>query len=126
MAILEEMQVMKAYAQYWNSAEKKGYSGTAIFTRKQPLSVQMGIGVRKSWLEKVGEKFPESWDDVKRVAVKFRDNDPDGNGKADTFGLGLEAAKPRDLIHMLDLFTFGTGIRPSTHSSFSSMMSRLK
>ena len=32
-------------AQYWNSAEKKGYSGTAIFTRKQPLSVQMGIGV---------------------------------------------------------------------------------
>ncbi len=73
--------------------------------------VQMGFGVRKSWLDKVGEKFPDTWDDVKRVAVKFRDNDPDGNGKADTFGLALQAAKPRDLIHMLDLFIFGSGLR---------------
>ena len=37
----------EGYAQYWNSAEKKGYSGTAIFTRKQPLSVQMDIGVEE-------------------------------------------------------------------------------
>lgn len=37
----------EGYAQYWNSAEKKGYSGTAIFTRKQPLSVQMGIGMEE-------------------------------------------------------------------------------
>jgi multiple sugar transport system substrate-binding protein len=73
--------------------------------------VQMGFGVRKSWLDKVGEKFPETWEDAKRVAGKFRDNDPDGNGKADTFGFALEAAKPRDLIHILDLFSFGTGLR---------------
>lgn len=73
--------------------------------------VQMGFGVRKSWLDKVGETFPETWEDAKRVAVKFRDNDPDGNGKADTFGFALEAAKPRDLIHILDLFSFGTGLR---------------
>ena len=73
--------------------------------------VQMGFGVRKSWLEKVGEKFPATWADVQRVAVKFRDNDPDGDGKANTFGMALEAAKPRDLIHMLDLFTFGSGLR---------------
>ncbi len=73
--------------------------------------VQMGFGVRKSWLDKVGEKFPETWDDAKRVAAKFRDNDPDGNGKADTFGFALEAAKPRDLIHILDLFMFGSGLR---------------
>lgn len=37
----------EGYAQYWNSAEKKGYSGTAIFTRRQPLSVQMGIGTEE-------------------------------------------------------------------------------
>lgn len=73
--------------------------------------VQMGFGVRKSWLDKVGETFPETWEDAKRVAGKFRDNDPDGNGKADTFGFALEAAKPRDLIHILDLFSFGTGLR---------------
>lgn len=34
----------EGYLQYWNSAEKKGYSGTAVFTRTQPLSVQYGIG----------------------------------------------------------------------------------
>ncbi len=33
------------YTSYWNSAEKKGYSGTAIFTRHQPLRVSKGIGV---------------------------------------------------------------------------------
>ena len=33
------------YLQYWYSAEKKGYSGTAIFTRHEPLSVRYGIGV---------------------------------------------------------------------------------
>ena len=33
------------YSQYWNSAQKKGYSGTAIFTRIQPRSVNYGIGI---------------------------------------------------------------------------------
>ena len=33
------------YYQYWNSAEKKGYSGTAIFTKHEPMSVQYGIGI---------------------------------------------------------------------------------
>ena len=37
----------EGYYQYWNYAEKKGYSGTAIFTRKKPLSVTCGIGVEK-------------------------------------------------------------------------------
>ena len=32
------------YYQYWNSAEKKGYSGTAIFTKHKPISVKYGIG----------------------------------------------------------------------------------
>lgn len=32
------------YQQFWNSAEKKGYSGTAIFTRPEPLSVTYGLG----------------------------------------------------------------------------------
>lgn len=33
------------YTSYWNYAEKKGYSGTAIFTRHQPLNVTYGIGI---------------------------------------------------------------------------------
>ena len=34
----------KGYREYWNSAEKKGYSGTAILARQEPLSVSYGIG----------------------------------------------------------------------------------
>ena len=35
------------YFQYWNYAEKKGYSGTAVFSKKEPISVSYGIGVDK-------------------------------------------------------------------------------
>ena len=35
----------EGYESYWNFAEKKGYSGTAIFTRHQPLGVSYGIGI---------------------------------------------------------------------------------
>ena len=35
----------EGYYAYWNYAQKKGYSGTAIFTRKEPLSVHYGIGI---------------------------------------------------------------------------------
>lgn len=34
----------EGYKSYWNSAEKKGYSGTAIFTKKEPINVTYGIG----------------------------------------------------------------------------------
>ncbi len=73
--------------------------------------VQMALGARKSWLDKVGEALPATWEDTRRVAEKFKANDPDGNGRADTFGFALQAARPRDLIHMLDLFIFGSGLR---------------
>lgn len=35
----------EGYHQYWNYAEKKGYSGTAIFTKEEPLSVSYGMGI---------------------------------------------------------------------------------
>ena len=36
---------LKGYKQYWNSAVKKGYSGTAIFTKIEPINVTYGIGI---------------------------------------------------------------------------------
>ena len=36
---------LPGYTQYWNYAEKKGYSGTAVFAKTQPMSVRYGIGV---------------------------------------------------------------------------------
>ena len=38
---------LAGYQEYWNSAQKKGYSGTAVFTKKAPLSVTKGIGIEK-------------------------------------------------------------------------------
>lgn len=36
---------LPGYYQYWNYAEKKGYSGTAVFTRREPLLVRYGMGI---------------------------------------------------------------------------------
>lgn len=47
---LQEGQIdldLEGYHQYWNYAEKKGYSGTAIFTKKEPLSVKYGVGIEE-------------------------------------------------------------------------------
>ena len=38
---------LPGYHQYWNYAEKKGYSGTAVFTKEEPLSVSYGLGIEK-------------------------------------------------------------------------------
>lgn len=39
---------LPGYEQYWNSAVKKGYSGTALFTRVKPLNVTNGIGLKNT------------------------------------------------------------------------------
>ncbi len=47
---LQEGQIdlpMEGYYQYWNYAQKKGYSGTALFTREKPLSVTNGMGIEE-------------------------------------------------------------------------------
>lgn len=42
---------LPGYEQYWNYAVKKGYSGTAVFTRRKPLSVTYGLGIQEHDLE---------------------------------------------------------------------------
>lgn len=47
---LQEGQIimdLEGYQQYWNYAEKKGYSGTAVFTKKKPISVTNGLGIEE-------------------------------------------------------------------------------
>ena len=39
--------ILEGYYQYWNSAEKKGYSGTAIFTKRKPINVSYGLGIEE-------------------------------------------------------------------------------
>ena len=47
---LQEGQIdleLPGYHQYWNYAEKKGYSGTAVFTKEEPLTISYGIGIEE-------------------------------------------------------------------------------
>lgn len=61
---LQEGQIaleLEGYHQYWNYAEKKGYSGTAMFTKEEPLQVTYGIGVEEHDREGrvITAEFPE-------------------------------------------------------------------
>ena len=43
----ETKSIFDEYYEYWNSAERKGYSGTAIFSKQEPISVKNGIGIEE-------------------------------------------------------------------------------
>ncbi|MGL5634468.1 MAG: exodeoxyribonuclease III [Sarcina sp.] len=58
---------LKDYYQYWNYAEKKGYSGTAIFTKKEPLNVFYGIGIEEH--DKEGRVITLEFEDFHMVTV---------------------------------------------------------
>ena len=83
---LQEGQIdleLPGYHQYWNYAVKKGYSGTAVFTKKEPLSVTYGIGIEEHDMEGrvITAEFPEyfvvtvytpnSQDELKRLAYRM-------------------------------------------------------
>ncbi|MGN0386412.1 MAG: exodeoxyribonuclease III, partial [Lachnospiraceae bacterium] len=67
---LQEGQItldIPGYYQYWNYAQKKGYSGTALFTKKEPLNVTYGIGVEEH--DKEGRVITAEFDDFYMVTV---------------------------------------------------------
>ena len=67
---LQEGQIemdLPGYYQYWNYAEKKGYSGTAIFTKKESVSVSYGIGIDEHDHE--GRVITLEFDDFYMVTV---------------------------------------------------------
>ena len=67
---LQEGQIdlsFEGYESYWNYAEKKGYSGTAIFTKHKPLSVSYGIGVDEH--DKEGRVITLEYEDFYLVTV---------------------------------------------------------
>ena len=58
---------LPGYYQYWNYAEKKGYSGTAIFTKTEPLSVTYGIGIEEH--DKEGRVITAEYEEFYFVTV---------------------------------------------------------
>ena len=58
---------LPGYYQYWNYAEKKGYSGTAVFCKEKPLSVRSGMGIEKH--DKEGRVITAEFPDFYFVTV---------------------------------------------------------
>ncbi|NLW79281.1 MAG: exodeoxyribonuclease III [Ruminococcaceae bacterium] len=91
----------EGYFQYWNSAERKGYSGTAVFTKKEPLAVRYGIGLpdheaegRAITLEYPGFYYvnvytPNAQAELKRIGYRTRWEDD-----LRDYLMGLDAQKP--------------------------------
>ncbi len=101
---LQEGQIsldLPGYELYWNSAEKKGYSGTALFTRRPLLSVTRGIDVPEHDTE--GRVITAETEDFYLVTV-YTPNSQDGLRRLDyrmswedafrEYLLGLDAKKP--------------------------------
>ena len=92
---------LEGYHQYWNYAEKKGYSGTALFTKTEPLSVAYGIGVEEHDHE--GRVITAEYEDF-YVVTCYTPNSQDGLTRLDyrmswedaflSYLKGLEQKKP--------------------------------
>lgn len=80
---LQEGQIdlsLDGYYSYWNYAEKKGYSGTAIFAKKEPLSVQNGMGIEEH--DKEGRLITLEYEDFYVITV-YVPNTQDGLARLD-------------------------------------------
>ena len=80
---LQEGQIeldLPGYHQYWNYARKKGYSGTAMFTKEEPMSVSYGIGMEEHDTEGrvITAEFPEYY-----VVTCYTPNSQDGLARLD-------------------------------------------
>ena len=80
---LQEGQIeldLPGYHQYWNYARKKGYSGTAMFTKEEPMSVSYGVGKEEHDTEGrvITAEFPEYY-----VVTCYTPNSQDGLARLD-------------------------------------------
>jgi multiple sugar transport system substrate-binding protein len=78
----------------WNSA--KDATGQILAV---PFSAQANVLlIRKDWLDKLHLSVPTTWDQVEAVAKAFTTSDPDGDGKADTYGIDVPGTTSRGYI----------------------------
>ena len=71
---------LPGYHQYWNYAQKKGYSGTAVFARKEPLAVSNGLGIEEH--DREGRVITLEYDSFYLVTV-YTPNSQDGLARLD-------------------------------------------
>lgn len=80
---LQEGQIdlpTEGYHQYWNYAEKKGYSGVAVFTKREPISVSYGLGIEEH--DKEGRVITLEFENFYHVTV-YTPNSQQENARLD-------------------------------------------
>jgi putative aldouronate transport system substrate-binding protein len=87
------------YPNLMKNIDAQHWSDTAFFNDGQFYGVtrpgadnMFGYLINKKWLEKLGAEAPDTIDEFVEICRRFTLEDPDGNGKADTFGVGLSAS----------------------------------
>ena len=71
---------LPGYHQYWNYANRRGYSGTAVFTKEEPMSVTYGLGIEEH--DKEGRVITLEYDKFYLVTV-YTPNSQDGLARLD-------------------------------------------
>lgn len=88
-------QTMPNYFKWVSEDDVKRYQVQKVFKRAPiPFDKKSYISyyIRKDWLDNLGLKIPETYDDMIKVMKAFTENDPDKNGKKDTFGFTTAGA----------------------------------
>lgn len=122
--IADITEVYEKYAsdelkEYINSDGGMGLSSAMVDGRLYGIP-KMGNGydnvmmmfVRQDWLDKLNLKMPETMDELVETAKAFTEMDPDGNGKADTYGLGFNGKNVFDMVGGIQAFFEGYGAAP--------------
>lgn len=71
--------------------------------------VLVGWGVRRTWLEHLGEQYPTTWPEMIRIARRMQEGTMPGAGGR-VFGVGMQAGEPSVLFQMLEIFYLGSGL----------------
>ena len=91
-------------------------NGEAVYGLPATSNVEgslRNVWIRKDWLDAVGKPVPTTMEELLDLAVAFTTQDPDKNGKNDTFGLPLDKDITTSLINTLDVVSNAYGYYPS-------------
>lgn len=97
------------YEEYWNSAEKKGYSGTAIFTKTKPLSIRYGFSENILNSYDFSDQFGDTSKEGRVLTLEFEDffvctvYTPNSKGKLERLRMREKVWDPAFLDHLNEL-----------------------
>ena len=118
-ALKEYPNLARFPPQLWKNVARKG----RIYGVPSPnLIAQNTLMFRQDWAEKVGFAQLKNADDFYNCMVAFNKNDPDGNGKADSYGLGSNGTSAFSISAFLHMFRVPNGWRKNADGSLTNMI----